>query len=719
MLHVKLLTYVCLGCSLAVIPSHSAAVDAAGDSDFLTIVISPEWREKDLQATPSTVNVLSSGQLDEAGTHSLLDAQHRVAGLAARASSGAAEVTLRGVGGTLSPAGDSGVAMFTDGIFRNSATQPLQGLFDIERVEVIKGPQGLHLGRNVLGGAVSIITRDPQPQPSADMSLAIGSHAQREYRGVVNIPVSDTDFSVRLAGEIRRHDGYARDVLRNEDLDDLDYAGWRGKLRYHPTTDLDVVFSSETSEKHDSEDLAQQPDPDDGVNLGILMGGRVYQDPRDLAYNVAQQQDTRSELHSLRITRRTNELEFRSLTSYQDSALSTALDLDGTDVDVARSDSSLDADAFSQEFRLGSKPDLPLSWTAGLYYLRQSGAQRANLRLPLSAIDLVSDSTTHDTAYAMFAELSGELSTGLRLQGGLRYTHEKRRIDLVQTTNDPFGLLGPAGNRVTTLDADGAWDSVTPEVALLYSTGPDTLAYLEASRGFKAGGFNAYEAQPAFDPEYLTAFEAGIKTTLPDWNLRLNAALFHYDYRDMQLYTLPPDSPAGTLPTITNAARAKVNGLDIELWHRPLPSLQLHASATLLDARFEQFDSVDPNNPAADSDHAGAPLPNAPDLSFVLGGSYSWQLTTGRLTLSPAYHYRSAVFFNPFHDPAVRQGGYGIANASLGFESDAGDWYVTLYGENLGDKRYTTNRIRIDPIVGVARHWGAPRTVGLRIGARF
>ena len=720
MIVTKAAARVCLILGLAPAPALAATAGEGQASGPVTIVITPEWREQDLQSAPSTVEVLSNRQLDDAGVLDLKGLQYDVPGLVVRASGGAAEAVLRGVGSTLSVAGDSGVAAFTDGIYRNSAVHALQGLYDVERVEVVKGPHGVQLGRNVLGGAIGVVTMDPQPEASVYADLAYGNYDQREFRSALNLPIANSDLSFRLAGAVRQRNGYARNTFLNQDLDDLDSRSWRGKLRYRPSSDLDIVLLAETTRQEDSDGLAQQPDPENGVNAGILLGGRVSDAPRELTYNIAQRQHVHSHLYGLRLTRRTPNLEFRSLTAYQDTALDTTQDLDGTNVDFAESSPALTSRAFSQEFRLGSKPDLPVAWTVGLYYLHEDIAQQSDLQFPLAAVSITSASTMTNTAYAVFGDLSWSLTPTLRLRSGLRYSHERRRIDLAETADDPFGVLGTPGNTTLAQKAADNWDSMTPEVALLYTVSPNAFCYAKVARGFKSGGFNAYATQPSFDPESLWAYEMGIKTTLPRANLRINAALFYYDYADMQLFTLPPDSPMGGLPVIANAARASIYGADLALWYTPVPNLALHASATLLDAQFDEFDSIDFNNPGANPDHAGDPLPNAPDLSAVVGASYRWDLPGGgSLKLSSTYRYQSTVFFNPYHDPAVSQDGYGLLSASLGFESADGSWHIAVYGENLTDALYAENKIRVDPVVGTARHWGAPRTLGLRTGVRF
>ncbi|MCK4710952.1 MAG: TonB-dependent receptor plug domain-containing protein, partial [Gammaproteobacteria bacterium] len=268
-------------------------VDAISASTLPTIVISPDWSEVDLQRSSSTVNILSGQQLDTAGVQNTQELQNVTPGLVFTSSAGVGQVFLRGIGGTVSAAGSSRVATFIDGVNLPRAVQSMQDFFDIKRVEVIKGPHGVHLGRNVVGGAVSIITQDPQPYNEAYADVSYGSSNQRRLRGAVNIAL-DKDLSFRVAGLLARRDGYSENVFLDKDVDDQDYYAWRGKLRYNPSKKFDVIFSVEQNQQDDTRGINQQPDPDIGVNGGITNGGIVPSDPREVTYNVDQNQNNSS-----------------------------------------------------------------------------------------------------------------------------------------------------------------------------------------------------------------------------------------------------------------------------------------------------------------------------------------------------------------------------------------------------------------------------------------
>ncbi|NOQ78451.1 MAG: TonB-dependent receptor plug domain-containing protein [Gammaproteobacteria bacterium] len=702
------------------VQADSDTLDADQVNGLPTIIITLDWREIDLQHAPSTVNMLSSQKLDTGNIKSTQDLQYHIPGLVFTSSSGVGKPYLRGVGGTVSAAGDSGVATFVDGVYQTRAAQSLRDFFDIKRVEVIKGPHSVHLGRNVVGGAISITTEDPEPYQEAYADVLYGKSNQRQFRGAFNIPLSDNGLSFRLAGTMIKRDGYSQNIFLDEDLDDQDYYAWRGKLRYHPSKKLDIIFSAEQSRQDDARGLAKQPNPDVGINGGILLGGIVPDDPRKVTYNKEQNQNIHNDLYSAKVIWNTGNTKVQSITAYQTTDLDLKYELDGTNVDFSSDSPASNSKAFSQELRIESQYNQVLSWVTGVFFLHEDASQELNVRLPLFGVENNPDSSTENSAFAVFGEIAYQFMPKWQARIGLRYNYDESKIDLQQTIIDPFGVFGSAGTSTIRYKAQDDWQAVTPEFGLTYSTNSRIFYYANASRGFKSGGFNAYAVQPAFDPEYLWSYELGVKTTLPGDKVRINAALFYYDYTDMQILTLPPDSPANTLPIVTNAASATIQGLDFQVWYRPLWNLELTAGATLLDAHFDKFNSVDPNNPTSSPDRSGDTLPQAPEVSLLLGSEYQWTFPEhGDLSMSIDYRYQSAIYFNSYQDRAVRQGAYSLINANLSYSSHKGNWYAELYGNNLTDELYAQNIIRIDPVIGTARFWGEPRTYGFRLGYRM
>jgi iron complex outermembrane receptor protein len=316
-------------------------------------------------------------------------------------------------------------------------------------------------------------------------------------------------------------------------------------------------------------------------------------------------------------------VDVQSLTAYQETVTDLAVDLDGTNIDFSSNFPTSTSHAVSQEFRIGSPLVQRLAWVAGVYFLHEDTSQASDVHFPLSGLQNKQDSDTTNTSYAVFGELAYSFTPVWRGSVGFRYSYDESELDLEQTLIDPFGVQGAAGTITLRDKQKHQWGAVTPEFGVSFTPSRNTLYYANVSHGYKAGGYNTFAVQPVFDPEYLWAYETGIKTSLPDRYVRINAALYYYDYKDIQLLTLPPGAPVGTLPIVTNAARASVQGVDLQAWYQPVWNLELSAGAILLDAHYVKFNSIDPNNPATDPDRSGNPLPQAPDVSLVLGRGIS------------------------------------------------------------------------------------------------
>ncbi|VAW74567.1 Outer membrane receptor proteins, mostly Fe transport [hydrothermal vent metagenome] len=692
----------------------------ADNNDVMTIVITPQWQPVDPQDLPMTIDVLSAEELDASGLNNTLELQNKIPGFSFKTNVVLGQPYLRGVGSDIISAGsDASVATFIDGVYMTRAIRSVLDFYDLEHVDVMKGPQGVQLGRNVVGGAISIVSRDPVPFFESRADVTAGSFNRRQLRGMVNIPIKDTDFSLRLSTVLNRRDGYYENTFLGGNLDNEDYSAVRGKLRYHPSENTDVVLSIEAAKDDSTRGFGFQPDPVQGVNGGILNGGTVPGDPRKLTQNLAASGFVDTGLASLRVNRVFENTELISISAYQYSDVGIVIDLDGTEADFSTNRPTETSMAVSQEFRLLSRKNYPFGWLLGVYYLYEDADQSIDVRFPLDNVRNHVVSNVKTDAYAAFGQVSRYFTKRWRGIAGVRYNRDTRKLDLLRTIDDPGGALGSPGTTTQLQNEDKTWDSLTPELALEYTPDDDSLVYAKISRGYKSGGFNTSAVQAAFDPEDLRAFETGFKVTDRKRRINLNAALFYYDYRDIQLLVPPVNAPVGTLPVVINAAEATIKGIDVSTRIQTTDALELSLGATFLDAAFDKFVSIDPNNPAADPNRSGGPLPQAPDVSINLGSRYHWRTGIGKFTARLGYRYQSAVYFNSFKDRAVKEASYGLLDASIAFESRKGRWYAELFGKNLTDELYARSKIRDDPLVGVMRFWGDPRTIGLRVGFRL
>lgn len=706
-------------------PAGGEVAEEIGDSGSRaavpTIIITPQWRAMDPQDVPVTAHILPGKTLDTAGIGDTIDLQYLVPGMVLKTNSVLGQPYLRGIGSAIiSPGSEASVATFVDGVYQARAVGSIQDFYDLDRVEVLKGPQGVQLGRNVVGGAISVITHDPEPYYGASADILYGSYDKRQFRGMLNVPISDSHWALRIAGTAVARNGYTDNIYLDQDVDNEGLYALRGKLRYAPSNDVDIVFGAEHSKEDSTRGLGHQPDPSIGVNGGILLGGIVPDNPRKVTYNVKEQGDTTIDRYSLRAFRSWNGLGIRSTTAYQASDIRLAIDLDGTNVDYSSNFPKESSRVFAQELRVMSQNNAPWGWQAGVYYLYEDATQALDVRFPLVDASNIPDGTVDTDAYAVFGQVNYHFSSAWEATVGLRYSYDRRKIDLTQTIEDPMGALGPAGTTILTQQEARSWDAVTPELTISYTPQPNRRYYVRVARGFKSGGFNTSGVQPAFDPEYLWAYEVGLKTRQPALGTQVNTSLFYYDYQDIQLEAVPVNAPPGTFPIVINAAKATITGLDLELTAQPTWQYAFGLGLTLMDARFDKFVAIDANNPSENPDHSGDPLPQAPDVSLNADTEYRWAIGGyGEITLRGEYRYQSSIYFNGFKDPAVKQDGYDLVSASLAFDSRKGNWYAELFGRNLTDELYAQTIIRQDPIIGTARFWGAPRTFGFRIGYKL
>ncbi len=679
-----------------------------------TIIISPEWRPINAQSVAKSVSQFSGEQLDATGTQNTIDLQYDTPGFVFKTNSVLGQPYLRGVGSDIITAGaEASVATFIDGIYQPRAFDSIIDFYDIDRVEVIRGPQAVSLGRNVFGGAVSIHSRDPVFYRSAWADVLYGDYDKRQFRGAINIPVPAAHMALRLAGSTARRDGYSYNRFLDEDADNENYQAMRGKLLYRPGSNFSMLLTADYREEASNRAIAPWPDPNNGVNGGIEAGGIVPDDPRKLTSNVRPDLNIESARYSVRANWKMDQRELVSTTALLETDVTIALDLDGTNADFAGNFPSADSTAFMQEFRLFSTTKDRFNWTLGAFFLQEDARQTLDVRLPQAGIVSHPDGKVDTLSWALFGQVDYQFDSHWRARAGVRHSRDRRKLDLVKTVSSPSGVSTTAQNE------QEAWQATTPELVLEYTPQDDRLYYVSVSRGYKAGGYNTSSIQPAFDPEYLWAWEFGVKSRLLDQRLQFNAAFFYYDYQDMQLRTPPEDASNGTFPRVINAAKSIIRGIDIETRYRPTWNFGLSLNATLMDARFENFVSMDPNNPAENPDRSGDPLPQAPELSVNVGSDYTWPVDYGTITFRAGYRYQSAVYFNIYKDNDVKEKGYGIVNASLEFESRKGRWYGELYGRNLTDELYAQSIIRNDPLIGIKYFWGAPRTVGLRLGYRL
>lgn len=708
-----------LGCFSA---GASAQESANAEPQLEEVIVTAERRAVDIQKTPVSVSALSADQLNNSTIQDTIDLQYRVTGFVFKTNTVLGQPYIRGVGSDIISAGaDASVATFVDDVYQTRASASLQDFYDLDRIEVVKGPQSTLYGRNVTGGAVRLFSKRPQPQFGAEADLLVGNYDKVRVRGMINAPLVADRVLVRLSGMSTDRDGYTKNIVSGKRLDDEGLWSMRGQVLVKASDAVQLLFIGDYTKENSTRTLGNYPSTDCCVNLGILFGGIVPDDPREVTHDSPEFVHSISKGISGKITWDAGPVSFSSLSSYRRTGFNELLDLDGTNVPAVTNAPEETSKTFTQDFQLASSGEDRFSWITGLYYLREKAFQALDIQLPVFLAASQPSGSVDTKAYAAYGQGSYFVTDKFRVTAGIRYSHEKRSNDFAQTIIDPLGAVTGVPGTVNLANSDSdSWKSWTPKISLDYFATDKVLLYVSASKGFKAGGFNATAFQAPFDPEKLKAYEMGVKSSPWGGRMRLNAAAFYYDYKDIQLLSLLPNSPPGAFPIVINAAAATIKGLEVEASAQLTAGFAADVGLTLLDPKFDDFISIDPNNPAGDPDRDGQRMPQAPKTSLNVGLQYTWDLAdAGSLMMRGEWRYQSAIYFNTFADPFVRQSGYDLFNARIGYEAQGGRWYAALFGRNLADKLYAATKVRQDPLVGNLNIWGAPRTYGVEVGARF
>jgi len=727
------------------------------------VVVTAQKRTESLQDTPIAISAVSSEALVEAGINSQVDLPKIVPNLSFNVASTFASPYLRGIGTSFAlPGLENSVPVYLDDAYVPRASSGLFSFSDIERVEVVKGPQGTLYGRNATGGAIRVITKAPKNEFEASANAITGTNNRLAFEGMVNVPVGD-DGGLRLNYRHDENDGYVRNVAPNATqsrLQDRDEDIVMARLLLRPSDKLTVNLSADYSWKDDSEARAfRNLFPGAPEQAGAALGGCVAEDFFDVCHDVSNPSNTfsspaiarhRNSGASLRLDYLAPMGTVSSITTYRRAEERANVgDLDATGAPFQHGSADGDTQQLTQEFQLVSDGGGKLSYIAGLFYLREeaeysffiSGLSIDGLiGFPDASFGAASKVTTD--SLAPYFQMDYALSEQWTLTLGARYTWEEKSLD----RNDLFvGTLGTDGFVDTVLSQtpitadDLSFERFTPKVTLSYEPSPEMLIYLTYANGFKSGGFStpAFGPVDSVDEEILNDVEGGIKYQTDA--LRVNLAAYYYQYEDLQVQLI--DSQTGA-STVQNSGEAELTGVEFDLTWIPVPNLEIGAGAAYSHARFDQFEGdvffpcsslPDGASPIAVQSCAASgglgltpvpglnlennALPNAPDYSGYLRANYRVDLgrSMGQLMLSGILSYRSDAFFdagNQFEDEARE-------DLSLRAEWRSADdqYWLAVFGTNLTDtERFFSNTPTALGGFGVAR---PPRQLFLQAGVNF
>lgn len=729
-----------------------AQTKTEAELDEEIVVVTARKREENLTDTPLAVTALSGAALTRYQVDDLGGLRDIVPNLSVNIGDAAnAIVYVRGVGqrDSLSFA-DPGVGIYLDDVYLGRAQGAFLEVIDIERIEVLRGPQGTLYGRNTIGGAIKYVSAQPSPERTFLIEAGLGDYAERSARVVVNGPIGDGTAALgRLSVAYASHEGYRQNTLREAGPTDGDknLFAWRGQLDLAPSARLSLKVTLDGSKSAPQRSLTPvrvTPGPslvaataNKGAAASPLRVEADFNDIEDLHVRGA----------GIRVDYTlANGVTLKSTTAYREVDHQTHIDLDGTGYEIFGVFVDQDQDQFSQEIQLSVSSGKKLRGLVGAYWFSENDVTPDGIRntepidfalgggffLPYNT---VSENDQSIDARAVFGEFSWKLNTDMELTAGLRYTDESRQLRRkacqafsmdqldIDRCNPPAGSLNPFALRV---DLEESFDATTPKIGFSYD-GDFGLLYANWARGFKSGGFDgrigyngasdsgAVEAQTqAYEPEFATTFEVGWKGgAVGSWQLAV--AAFFNDYTDLQLSSFSATPGGGFATVFTNAGKAETVGFEVELLTRPAKNLLVEFNLGHLDAQYKEF--ID----AAGGDVSDERTPiNAPDWTVSLGIQSRHETGFGRLRLAADLGYRSKYYVDVNNLDALAQDGYRVVNASIDLEAIDERWGVSFGVKNLTDAEYITHGFDLTAFPGVGlAYYGDPRTYRLRMRYRF
>ena len=737
-------------------PAPVTEPQAADDAAIGDIIVTANRRSESAQRTALAITAVAGGELTSRGVVQPEDLNKAVAGLGLSSNGAITQVYLRGVGTFAGLVGDSSVLISLDGVTLGSPTMVGGQFFDLERVEVLKGPQGTLYGRNAAAGAINIISVKPTLDAiAANGSVEVGNYDYYRASAGLNLPLSDV-FAVRAAGQVIRRNGYFSDGSGDDNQESLRIQGL-----LEPSSAVSLLLGVDYANVHGrgspyvATPFADASDPYEGPSTttgnrfliaaresgaGPYPAGTQFQLVENDSTANSQTWGVRAELNvDLGIGTLTVLPAYREVVANQ--IYNPGFRLGG----------EVEGQQTTGEVRLASNPGGSLTWLVGGFFYDDTQVERNTVEQGEGVFFSDFESTRKTRAYAGFGEATYSIAPSLRVTGGLRYTDEARSIDGSTTS---ISYRAPTFDQPTTvpLSGDVAYGRLTYKAGIEVDIAERSLAYATVSTGFRAGGLNQDIAPNTYRPEKMIAYAIGSKNRFFDNRLQLNVEAFYWDYTDHQENILSPLNSGGITVLTQNIGKATVKGASADLLFRPTPRDTFSAQVEYLDATFDEYvyerannlaptqgstttctvTQLTPDGPPTSPggaptfgtsriDCSGKPFTRAPEFSVNTSYQHRFPLRGGAAIVAGAdAQFSSSYFFTTDYLEASRQPAYAIVNLDLGYHAPNGRWSLTGYIRNVGDEVVRNSGSQHSFIPGlIYATLRPPRTYGVRLDFSF
>lgn len=782
----------------ALIAGTAAAQDPddPGSTVADEITVTAQRVEEAVQDVPISIITRSGEELERQAigdVQALAEASPGVVISGQSPTTGEVAIYIRGIGSsTLGIGTEPTVGYYVDGVYMPRPQAAVNPFLDLERIEILRGPQGTLWGRNSTAGAVNVVTRAPEGQFHGRLFTSFSQYDSsesaegRRYGMSLTGPVSGKVWGRFTGATAQVEDPTYNDFL-GAGADNFDGVTLRGSLTFLPSDSLTFTIRADSTDDDAHANFPFKPfEVSPYSTVGTLNRFYGYSEPADV-HRISTETPALSLYEESGFSLTVNKAmasgtSLTSISSWREFDSRRDADIDGSPHVFVTNAATLNSQWWSQEFQLHGASERA-NWVAGAYaFNEESGTQVANitdtallgvwlfanspqlflfdptnycslgilappflcgpayynavapflgLPLPGAPTPLPFESNLDASLYAAYGQVDWHLSDRVSLTTGARYTADEKTHDQAalnfQTFMPELQVL------------NDSWSALTPKLGLEIRPRENVMLYGAVTAGYKSGGYNSISLQPAFDEETVTSFEIGIKSSVADRKVRINAAAFNYDYDDLQVAVLYPDRSV-----VENAARARIRGLDFELSARPNPRFSFDLSLEVLDDEFTRFTTLDPvlqarfveellrqflidpaevllggggALPIEPSDLSGNGLPRAPDFSATASLRYTFDLgDSGSLTARGEYQYTDDVAFDAFEH--FIQPSYGLFHAQLRWTSPQGRVFLAAYGRNLGDEEYRLSQFFVN-YTGSLAVWAPPAEVGLQVGFDF
>ena len=703
-------------------PAVSMGAEESNDNILPEVIVSAQRRSENLQSTPLAITAVSAEELRSQNIESLMD----IGALAPNVLVGGQSLTgannggffIRGIGQERSGVDfDQGVGLYVDGVFMSRSDNTYLSIIDVERIEILRGPQGTLFGKNTIGGAINYITKQPGEEFEGYVDATVGSYNRMDVKASVNIPLSSSVFVKVTAGSLNR-DGFLKHVVDDdrEGGDNTQVGRLQIRALVSEAVTVDLSISKTRSKNSGRAFIVDFIDPNDfAIGRFRSKTGLPFDEQFVSPDNMTRRGGDNTSydydginLSAIITADLSENLQLKSITAYMEADVVSANDWDGTEFSIYDIVNVRALDQFSQEIQLsGTAFEERLKFVSGLYYLKETPTDDGEVIAAFTSSFPGARQRNVDVeveSFAAFFQGTYDVTDALSVTAGLRYSKDDKKSASFQSA--------PLFNGV----GEGSWDDVSSRIAVEYQWSDDVMTYASATKGYRSGGLNASFSNLVFteyEPEIVWNYEAGIRADILDKRVRLNLTGFHMDYSQQQLTAF--DAPTNTV-FIHNVGTAKREGIELEVHAAPVGGLLLNGTFGYLNAKYTDVGT-------ATGITIDSRVLRSPKYTFSIGGSYEVEVGEGSMVASLNYNNRSEQSTTSTDGNTVLLDSYGLLSGRLQYNAPDGQWSLSVFATNFLNKEYFIGGFdfaRTEGFIGISQlDVGRPREIGVNLRYNF